>query len=591
MEDPESIPRTPDSTESLLNRFRSSTRTYPYIHSYSPLHLPSEPEIENDFYESFEFESQSPDGLTVDSEWVHSHKYPRSLFLDKLNHVLDTSSNHTFDDVGIQCCPRRLKPIFGEDIRSEIYPSHNRSHQVDFLASHPFAPKTDNTAYIDPQGLMWKNPDQRQLALKNRANSFESYASLRLSIDAARESIDFTLDPEYPAFRGRRSGRRSNLFTFKRFASQCTPKLLHFQLRNLIAAYDKNTVFYSNSSSPSFGISKFDTLTGTESPLIGPMTDDPFDFKISTISTNSSLLAAGSFTGSIINYSHQTSTYEQYTLTTDPNGIINYIFVPANESNHKEEIIVASNDRRLWYFNHARGQIVRKEVLDFAVNCIAENPSNSNEVLIVGDTPETIIVDRRDRRRPPAVEMHGHRDFSFACDWSSENVFATGNQDGTIRIYDKRKISSDPWFSKPLTVLCGGLQGAVRNIRFDPTGKYLAFAESIDNVYVVDTDNMKKWGMPESSYQAPKYSRRPRLSGDGFGSSSFRTGGFAKDPEQTVDYQSISMFGKVTGLVFTPSDNGYGQVLTIGVSDKSVGGILQYELKSCEKTLSLDGFW
>ncbi|CAK7323886.1 unnamed protein product [Dovyalis caffra] len=67
--------------------------------------------------------------------------------------------------------------------------------------------------------------------------------------------------------------------------------------------------------------------------------------------------------------------------------------------------------------------------------------------------------------------------------WHPDGVTsATGNQDKTCRIWDVRNLS------KSLAVLKGNL-GAIRSIRYESDGLYMAMAEPADFVHVYDAKN------------------------------------------------------------------------------------------------------
>jgi len=93
---------------------------------------------------------------------------------------------------------------------------------------------------------------------------------------------------------------------------------------------------------------------------------------------------------------------------------------------------------------------------------------------------------------------------SFAFAWHLDgNIFATGNQDKTCRVWDVRNLS------KSVAVLKGNL-GAIRSIRFTSDGQFMAMVEPTDFVHVYDAKH-----------------------------------GFEKE-------QEIDFFGKISGVSFSP---------------------------------------
>ncbi len=126
--------------------------------------------------------------------------------------------------------------------------------------------------------------------------------------------------------------------------------------------------------------------------------------------------------------------------------------------------------------------------------------------------------------------MSGHSDYSFATAWSPCGRFVvTGNQDLTTRIYDARK------WSEPLCILASEL-AAIRSCQFNSSGSYLALAESVDYVHLVDMLTL------------------------------------SQEPQgQTIDF-----FGEVAGIAWSPDDSFF----YIGTSDATYGSVLEFE-SSC----------
>jgi WD40 repeat protein len=160
---------------------------------------------------------------------------------------------------------------------------------------------------------------------------------------------------------------------------------------------------------------------------------------------------------------------------------------------------------------------------------------------MVGDSNESCIVDADSNHK--IMHLRGHQDYGFACAWSPNgNTIATGNQDGTCRIYDSRNTSTS------LHTISTPQLAAIRCMTFDSSGRFLAFSEPVDYVTVLDTR------------------------------SDFREG------------QIIEMWGDIVGLGFSKGVYNDGQYLTIGNCDRFVGGIVQYEQKEYDKIFADDFF-
>jgi len=142
---------------------------------------------------------------------------------------------------------------------------------------------------------------------------------------------------------------------------------------------------------------------------------------------------------------------------------------------------------------------------------------------VLGDSADCLIADSQSGRE--VATLRGHLDYSFASAWHPDGrVLATGNQDATCRLWDKRNLSG------PLAVLPGRI-GAVRGLRFSPDGRFLAAAEAADFVHVYDA-----------------------------------AAGYA-GAEQEVD-----LFGEVAGAAFSPD----GEALFVSVADRTYGGVLEF---------------
>jgi WD40 repeat protein len=97
---------------------------------------------------------------------------------------------------------------------------------------------------------------------------------------------------------------------------------------------------------------------------------------------------------------------------------------------------------------------------------------------VVGDANQSRIISA-DNGEVIAV-LEGHLDHNFACAWSPNSIlFATGGQDLTTRIYDIRNLSK--------SIHClPTVMSSVRSLHFDPSGTFLAVAESADFVHIFD---------------------------------------------------------------------------------------------------------
>lgn len=393
---------------------------------------------------------------------------------------------------------------------------------------------------VDIQGLYWDTEEQRDNFLKIRELKHNSFTNISNSKDKSKQDINCELVNDI------------DCWNFKQYFKVPKPKLSHFQLRNnLVCLNNKKEIFFNELSNdkthqgtdmslPSLHsvIKKLNTFTG-EISTVTSLEDDPIE-RISTLECTNDVIIAGTLTGSYYVKNMQTEELTKKVLTTSSNGIIN--FAKAVDG----DVLFSTNDSHL--ITTDLTTLYVKSCIEFpwAINSVSMNPLNHSLKLIVGDNINSFILDDRVDHFKPVNILTGHKDFSFACDWSHNGMsIATGNQDSTMRLYDIRNLSENMY------CLDGEIESSIRNVKFNYNDSSLAFSESIDYVNIVDLN-------------------------------SFEEGKGSK--------QVITLFGKVIGLDFTNYDDGNGELLTIGVCDDAIGGILQYDLQSDMKCADYDFF-
>lgn len=430
-----------------------------------------------------------------------------AIEMNECDHSYDDESDHFFNkqyadqpielDLHTDCNTRPTHHSVSDDIDS-INNNDDYRIRVPILDSH-IKPTPRSNLVWDHQGLAWDGWDQRQRVVEYRRTTFASYTHYPGSISQG-DSTARTLD-----------NGSHDILADCRFYNGVEPQLVHFQLRNVLASFNRDEVLVAGDN-----LSLLSTKTGKTASI-----NTFLHTQISTVaSLPSSYATAGTFDGGLLVYFHS-GEGQTFQLTSNNSGdcTINYI-QPCND--HPEKVTVAANNRRVITFDVVKGVEVSSRTLRSAANCLAQNPACPSQVLLVGDSRQSLVVDRR---TPDVKHFIDHHDYSFACDWTSDHIMATGSQDSTVKVYDDRRLG------KPMATFDGIYRGAIRNLRFSKDGRYLAFAESIDNAYIVDL-------------------------------------------QKANHYQRVSFLGKVAGLDFSP---GSGE-LTIGVCDRTVGGVLRWSV-------------
>lgn len=276
--------------------------------------------------------------------------------------------------------------------------------------------------------------------------------------------------------------------------------------------------------------------------------------RISTMACTNNLIASGTFNGGYILQKSPNLSGPQvvgeFNLTNDPSAIINHILI-----NHDIELIISSNDKVLRVIDiPTSSKYLRR--LPFSVNCLSVSPHNQNQILITGNCVVSFIIDKRMpiTSLESSQQILGNKDYGFSCDWSptNENLFVTGNQDSSVKLWDKRNTSESMYSWDSALGHSSTQGGPVKNCKFSCNGDYLSWAEGLDHVGILQMTDLLN----------------------------------------TKDYllriQSIDFFGKCTGLSFAADEYGHGENLIIGVNDYHLGGILNFKLPSNCRSLDFD---
>lgn len=383
---------------------------------------------------------------------------------------------------------------------------------------------------------------------------------------------------------------KTTFFRPQRFYSRLKNHITHFQLRLLVVCSDnmKNGIFYPSSYvhddnldvvTPEHGDthpldyhSSFKTirLMPDESALASDSMklDCLLDLRdlrhnshsrISSAACSGKYLVSGTFEGGLIILDvedpQNTRLVGEYLMTRSTDGITNHISIARDNS----VLFVASNDAKLRLFDMEKTKKTSTLDWPFAVNCLAVNPHNPHQYFLAGDCPSNYIIDTRTGK--PCAKFTEHKDFGFSCDWSpaDENLLLSGNQDGTVKLWDRRFESKSTltWNSAlgshVFDIDGSSLGGPVRNCKFSHYGHHVIWAESLDHVGIMQVDELQ-------TGSDPVHSR----------------------------VQSIDFIGKCIGLNTCQTGSGSDEALVIGVNDCPLGGILTYQLDAPDKPVPYD---
>ncbi|KAL2455372.1 Transducin/WD40 repeat-like superfamily protein [Abeliophyllum distichum] len=352
----------------------------------------------------------------------------------------------------------------------------------------------------DIQGIPWERLSiSREKYRQTRLEQYKNYENIPQSGEGSVKECKPT----------RKGGA---YYEFRQNTRSVKSTILHFQLRNLVWSTSKHDVYLMTH----YVIMHWSSLTSKKTEVlnvsghVAPREKHPGSLLEGFTQTQVSTLADLDRPG--VSFCTRT-TYEDNAIT---NAIEIY-----NSPSGAIHFTASNNDCGVRDFDMERFQLVKHFSYPWPVNHTSLSP-DGKLIIIVGDNPDGMLVDSQTGKT--VMPLHGHLDFSFASAWHPDgNLFATGNQDKTCRVWDARNLS------KSVAVLKGNL-GAIRSIRFTSDGQFMAMAEPADFVHIYDVKN-----------------------------------GYEKE-------QEIDFFGEISGVSFSPDT----ESLFIGVWDRTYGSLLQY---------------
>lgn len=333
--------------------------------------------------------------------------------------------------------------------------------------------------------------------------------------------------------------RDGEFYQFARNTRHVKSTIVHFQLRNLVWATGPHDVYTLHRCT----VRHYDCLARRSSVALDLSGDSNGvgRVQVSTLCVKEGILAAGGFGGEIVCRSvGSRCVAHRARVSRNENAITNALEVYTSPGAASPRILACNNDRALRQFDVETFRLVAQRDFDWAVNHATVSP-DGRLACVVGDDPEALLLDTRTNET--VATLRGHLDYGFATAWHPDGwVFATGNQDTTCRIWDRRYMSS------ALAIFRGRI-GAARSLRFSPNGDFLAMAEPADFVHVVD----------------------------------------ARGPGAFSRCQEIDLFGEVAGVAFAAGEGTRGahrvgavgsavrDSLFVGVADRTYGSLLEFQ--------------
>ncbi|KAH9616091.1 hypothetical protein KSS87_006853 [Heliosperma pusillum] len=410
---------------------------------------------------------------------------------------------------------------FVDELNGEYYPRDDGNMEMD---EYELLNKATDTSAAsarqgkDIQGIPWGRLNiTRDKYRLTRLEQYKNYENVPTSGE--------TVDTEWKS-----KEKGGNYYDFFYNSRMVKPTILHFQLRNLVWASSKHDVYlmsnfqvmhWSSLSRNLTEVVNFEEHVAPVEKHKGSFLDGFTQTQISTLAIKDRLMVAGGFQGELICKHLDKPGISFCTRTTyDDNAITNAVEIYDGLSGGYR-FMASNNDCGIREYEMERFQLLRHFCYPWPVNHTSISPDRKL-VAVVGDHVNGLLVDSQTGKEVASVV--GHRDYSFATAWHPDGqVFATGNQDKTCRVWDVRKLT------EPVAVLKGNL-GAARSIRFSSDGQFMVVGEPADFVHVYNTKG--------------NYEKR----------------------------QEIDFFGEISGVSLSPDD----ESLYIGIWDRTYASLLQY---------------
>lgn len=325
---------------------------------------------------------------------------------------------------------------------------------------------------LDMQGIPWgrANVSREQF----RANRIATYLQYE-------EDRRYRTAKEVPLF-----DDSCQYYRFKYMSRFEACSVQHFQLKHLLHCPTPFSLFY-----PLYNrIKQFQPLRPDQPSVTALNLTERFGASFSRISTflaTPSVVLVGGLFGEVVTWRwHNERSDEeeecQFSVCPDSdpsNAVVNHISMQ-NDIN----AIIACNDGTLRSLDLTTNSWSKLYSSQWAINAAQINPIFGQFLALVGDDPQTVLLDTQSNHE--IARLSGHDDCSFSVAWRPDGLhLATANQDRTVIVRDIRRLDV------PL-VRRRTFMSVPRSLRYHRDGLLLTIANADDYVHIVDTTSYEQ---------------------------------------------------------------------------------------------------
>ncbi|KAF1808977.1 WD40 repeat-like protein [Eremomyces bilateralis CBS 781.70] len=374
----------------------------------------------------------------------------------------------------------------------------------------------------DQQGITWQDAMTTRDAARGARSIFYRHITPMGCVSTNRDH--FKQDHAPFGFR-----------SFQPISEESTrPKVLHFQLRNLLATTSLGNVYFASDHL----VQRFNPSDGSVRTVLNTHSEPStrHQHSIVSLAANQGLVVAGELQGGYaMKYLHSSlgSNPIRGTVTSPrESGSINHVEVSKDRISGNPIAVFSSNDQYIRILDCERNIFTHKSTYNGPVNCSATSPDGRMRA-VVGDFNEIVFTEAVSGAPITRVTGVHSNAFAFACAWSPDGLHvATGGDDLRVVIRDVRM------WTQTVGVVDSKLTYP-RSLRFSPLGggsRILAIAEQDDVLQLVDA----------STYDS-----------------------------EHVHVQD--MFGAIAGFDFSEG----GDKIYLANADRRYGGVFEYERTGC----------